>query len=172
MSNGATSPFVPAQQPPVVRAGESLTGSPIRFIGKETFLKLAAGEGAGSISVLEDTSPPHHGPPLHLHEFEEFFYILTGEFLFEVDGVQLDAHPGDFVHAPAGVPHLFQNTTDHDAKLLLIARPGGIENYFAELAARSIADTGNIAALNAIASRYGITVLGPPIAARHKQVAQ
>jgi Cupin domain len=39
--------------------------------------------------VLEDVSPPHHGPPLHKHDFEEFFYILSGEFLFELDGKQL-----------------------------------------------------------------------------------
>ena len=67
----------PAQQPPVVRADESVTGPPIRFIGKETFVKLAAGSAACPVSVLEDVSPPHHGPPLHRHDFEEFFYIFS-----------------------------------------------------------------------------------------------
>ncbi|MDR3727047.1 MAG: cupin domain-containing protein [Terracidiphilus sp.] len=157
----------PAPQLPIVRAGMSLTGSPIRFVGKETFVKLAADETAGSITVLEDVSPAHHGPPLHVHDFEEFFYILTGEFLFEVDGMPFHVQPGDFVHAPSHIPHVFQNTTDREARMLIIARPGGIENYFAELAARVMIDPGNVAALNAIATRYGITILGPPLAARH-----
>ncbi len=157
-----------AAQPPVIRAGESLTGSPIRFIGKETFVKLAAGDSACPITMLEDVSPPHHGPPLHSHEFEEFFYILSGKFLFEMNGESFNAGPGDFIHAASGVPHVFQNLTDQDAKMLIIARPGGIESYFAELEICSMADPGNIAALNAIAPRYGIKVLGPPIAARAK----
>jgi hypothetical protein len=45
-----------AQQPLVVRAGESQTGSPIRFVGKETFVKLAAGSATCPVSVLEDVS--------------------------------------------------------------------------------------------------------------------
>lgn len=155
----------------VVRAGESLTGSPIRFVGKETLVKLAAGAEVGSITVLEDVSPPHHGPPLHVHDFEEFFYILTGRFLFELDGRSFEVQAGDFVHAPSGVPHVFQNTMDQEAKMLVIARPGGIENYFAELAERMMTDPENVPALNAIAKRYGIVVLGPPIAARNKSGA-
>ncbi len=157
-----------AQQPHLVRTGESLTGGPIRFVGKETFVKLAAGTGPAPISLLEDVSPPHHGPPLHKHDFEEFFYILSGEYLFEVDGKQFQARPGDFAHAPSNVPHVFQNITDQEAKMLVVARPGGIENYFVELAERAMADPGNVAALNAIAPRYGITILGPPMAARPK----
>lgn len=159
---------VPMHQSLVVRAGESLTGSPIRFVRKETFVKLAAGAAAGSMTVLEDISPPHHGPPLHVHDFEEFFYILTGRFLFEMDGRSFEVQAGDFVHAASGVPHVFQNTTDQEAKMLVIARPGGIENYFAELAERMMTDPGNMPALNAIARRYGIVILGPPIAARNK----
>lgn len=154
--------------PGVVRAGESTTGEPIRFIGKETFVKLAAGSGAAPISILEDVSPAHHGPPLHTHDFEEFFYILDGAFLFEVDGQQFEARPGDFAHAPANVPHTFQNIADRPAKMLIVVRPGGIENYFTELAACELKDPGNMAALNAIAPRYGIKVLGPPLAARPK----
>ncbi|MFP5234443.1 MAG: cupin domain-containing protein [Acidobacteriota bacterium] len=154
--------------PGIVRAGESVTGEPIRFVGKETFVKLAAGDGGMPVSILEDVSPAHHGPPLHVHDFEEFFYVLTGEFLFEVDGVQFRVGPGDFAHGPAGVPHVFQNITDQPAKMLIVVRPGGIEKYFTELAACAMTDPGNVAALNAIAPRYGIQILGPPLAARTK----
>jgi quercetin dioxygenase-like cupin family protein len=157
-----------APQPPLVRSGESLTGAPIRFVGKETFVKLAAGAHPAPISILEDVSPPRHGPPLHKHEFEEYFYILSGEFLVEVDGKQFQARPGDFVYAPPNTPHAFQNTSDKEARMLVVVRPGGLERYFAELAERAMADPGNMAALNAIAVRYGITVLGPPMAARPK----
>ena len=45
---------ITVSQPRVVRAAESLTGAPIRFVGKETLVKLAAGDAANPISVLED----------------------------------------------------------------------------------------------------------------------
>lgn len=158
------SPSAPQQA--VVRSGESLTGAPIRFVGKETFVKLAAGSGQCPISILEDVSPARHGPPLHSHEFEEFFYILSGEFLFEVDGKQISTYPGDFVHAPSNIPHVFQNATNQEARMLIVARPGGIENYFAELAKKLMTDPNDVAGLNAISLHYGIKILGPPMAAR------
>jgi len=150
---------------PILRAGESVTGDPIRFIGKEIWVKHAGDGSPGSITILEDTSPPHHGPPRHKHAFEEFFYILVGEFHFELGGERLLAKAGDFVHVPSNIPHAFQNATGENAKLLMVARPGGIQNYFAELAAAAVADPGNIAAMNALGARYGITIVGPPLGA-------
>jgi uncharacterized cupin superfamily protein len=117
--------------------------------------------------VLEDVSPPHHGPPLHRHDFEEFFYILSGEFLVEVDGKPLQAHPGDFVHAPSGIPHVFQNTTNQDARMLVIVRPAASKTSSPKWPSL-MTDPGDVAGINAISTRYGITILGPPIAARPK----
>ena len=130
------------------------------------WVKLAGGDLPGSITVMEDVSPPHHGPPLHAHPFEEWFYILEGSFLFELAGKPFSVAAGDFVHAPSNQPHVFQNTSDKDARMLVIAKPGGLENYFVELAETAMNDPANVAALSEIAARYGITLLGPPIAAR------
>ncbi len=149
----------------VVRAGASVTGEPIRFIGKEMLLKLAS-DGNGSITILEDVSPPRNGPPLHAHPFEEFFYITRGRFHFEMDGKPIEAGPGDLVHVPANVPHVFQNISDEEGRMLILARPGGIERYFAELAERMVHDAANTAAFAQLAVDYGITILGPPLAAR------
>jgi len=150
----------------IVHSGESVTGDPIRFIGKEMLVKLAGGGLPDSITVMEDVSPPQHGPPLHAHPFEEWFYILEGSFLFELAGVPFSVGVGDFVHARSNEPHAFQNTSDKNARMLVIAKPGGLENYFAELAEKAMIDPANVAALSEIGPRYGVTLLGPPIAAR------
>jgi hypothetical protein len=50
--------------------------------------------------------------------------------------------------------------------MLVIARLGGVENYFAELAERAMNGPANVAAFSEIGSRYGVVLLGPPIAAR------
>jgi hypothetical protein len=73
---------------------------------------------------------------------------------------------GDFIHAPNNEPHVFQNTSDKDAGMLVIAKPGGLENYFTELAERTMNDPTNFAAISEISVRYGNTLLGPPISAR------
>ena len=134
------SPSVPAHQPTILHAEECVAGAPIRMIGNALFTKLAAGDAGPSISVLQNTISAKNGPPLHAHPFEEFFFILDGTFLFEIGGSQVQAAPGDFLHVPGNVPHAFQNTSDREGKVLLIARPGGVEKYFAEVAAQSISD--------------------------------
>jgi quercetin dioxygenase-like cupin family protein len=160
-------PFQSALAPQqIIRSGKSVTGGPIHFIGKDMWVKLAGGNQPGSITVLEDVTPPGHGPPLHAHPFEEWFYILEGSFLFELGGKPFSVAVGDFVHAPSNEPHVFQNTSDKDARMLIIAKPGGLENYFAELAEKAMNDPANVAALSEIGARYGVTLLGAPIAAR------
>ena len=38
----------------IIRTGESVTGRPIHFIGKDMWVKLAGGDLPGSITVIED----------------------------------------------------------------------------------------------------------------------
>ena len=95
-------PFQSAPAPQgIIRSGESVTGGPIHFIRKDTWVKLAGGDLPGSITVTEDVTPPRDGPPLHAHAFEEWFYILEGNFLFELAGMPFSVGVGDFVHAPS-----------------------------------------------------------------------
>ena len=38
------------------------------------------------MSVTEIVVPPHNaGPPLHTHDFDEAFYMLEGELIFQVE---------------------------------------------------------------------------------------
>jgi mannose-6-phosphate isomerase-like protein (cupin superfamily) len=131
---GVEAPLASPTEPPVLRAEESVAAAPVQFIVKNILVKVAGSESPGTISVLEDARPSHNGLPVQSRNFEEFLYILTGEYMFEMDELSFVAKPGDFVHVPSGIPHTFQNTSGQDAKLLAIARPGGVEIYFAELA--------------------------------------
>jgi quercetin dioxygenase-like cupin family protein len=155
-------------QPSILHSRESLTGSPIHMIGNTLRLKLAISDANGSVTIMENTVAAHNGPPLHVHPFEESFYILEGAFLFEINGVALNAAPGDFLHVPSNVPHVFQNTADRDARYLIVIRPAGVEKFFAECAAHAVKNPNDIASMNALGENYGIKILGPPIAAHKK----
>ena len=83
------------------------------------------------MSVLETSIGA--GPPLHVHDREdECFYVLEGELSVRCGGDAFAAAAGGFVFLPRGRPHRFW-AVDRPARLLLIAVPGGIEDYFREI---------------------------------------
>lgn len=52
-------------------------------------------------------TPPGGGSPegLHIHEVDQYFYILSGSMEIEIAGVADTAPAGTLVTFPAGVPH-------------------------------------------------------------------
>lgn len=107
---------------------------PIKWAG-ETGRWLLRGEDTGGLySFFEVTTPPGGGPPLHIHEdVDESFYVIDGEYEIELDGEKHKAPAGSLVYGPRGVGHAFVNTWHRPSKMLCIATPGGVENWFEEL---------------------------------------
>jgi mannose-6-phosphate isomerase-like protein (cupin superfamily) len=69
--------------------------NPLDILGDQVLLKLGGRESVGQLTVTMGITPPNAGPPLHRHSREdESFYVLEGEYLFEVDGKQFHAGPG------------------------------------------------------------------------------
>lgn len=143
----------------VVGYGEDRAPYPVRLGGHDIILKLSGQDTGGNFSAAILRAQPMSGPPLHLHSREdEWFYVLRGEFTFQVGEERFTAGEGTSVFAPRDVPHTWQNFADTVAEALAIAAPSQIEDYFLE-AARQL-EPEAIAELN---ERYGIAVLGPPL---------
>jgi mannose-6-phosphate isomerase-like protein (cupin superfamily) len=105
---------------------------------------------------------PMSGPPLHIHTREdEWFHILKGEFTFQVGEERLVAGPGASVFAPRGIQHTFQNFTGEVIEALVVVTPPALEGFFAEADNRAMSP----AEFGALASRYGMDILGPPLTA-------
>jgi quercetin dioxygenase-like cupin family protein len=91
----------------------------------------------GEISVIQNAMPAGtKGPYLHLHDFDETFYVLDGELVFQVDQELVTVRAGEIAFAPRGVPHTFTNRSDAPARYLLVCNPGGFERHFARIAAK------------------------------------
>ena len=128
----------------VLPAGAGLTGDP--------GLKASRHSTGGALSVFETAIAA--GPPLHVHEHDdECFYILDGELSVRCGGDTFDAATGSFVFLPRGRPHRFWSAGP-PARLLLIAVPGGIEDYFREINAAVTDDE-----RQQVGERYGIRVV-------------
>jgi transcriptional regulator with XRE-family HTH domain len=57
------------------------------------------------------------------HEGEEFAYVLSGELVFIVDGVEYPLGPGDSIHFRSTVSHAMRNDTDEPVRAIWVLTP-------------------------------------------------
>jgi len=142
-------------EPLIVGPGEWDAFSPIG--GDRSFCKAIGPQTGGAFALLEQSVPPGHGPRRHVHKREEeSFYILEGEFGFEVGDRQFLAGPGTFVLGPRGIPHRFWNAGATIGRFLLIITPAGLEPFFAEFSRVLAESPDDLARQSELAGRYGL----------------
>ena len=111
--------------PVATRAGE---GEALWWVGGLAEIKVTGEQTGGLLSIIEITDPPNIEAPLHVHHREdEGFWILEGDATFEVGDTTIEAHAGDFVWGPRGVPHRY-STGDAGCRMLFVMTPGGFED--------------------------------------------
>jgi quercetin dioxygenase-like cupin family protein len=151
---------------PVVRAeGE---GERLWFYGGGIFtVKATAAETGGSLFIFEDTMTQGKVTPLHLHpEEEEVVYVLEGELLLHIDGVEHAVGAGGLCVAPRGVPHAFL-VRSAESRALFVLSPGRAEAFYRG-ASEPATDTTDPAAVDfdklrlSAERNVGIEILGPP----------
>ena len=127
-----------------------------------TDVLLRGEETGGHVSVTEIVVPPHSaGPPLHTHDFDEAFYLLEGELIFQVEEVLVTKGPDELAFAPRNVTHALANHSDAPARYLLTCTPAGFERHWARMAAEAAGVEPPEWALQPIPE---VTVVGPRIA--------
>jgi quercetin dioxygenase-like cupin family protein/catechol 2,3-dioxygenase-like lactoylglutathione lyase family enzyme len=147
---------------------EDPSGNPIELFQplpsepKLTATVLLHGEQTGGhLSVTEIAVPPGSGPPLHTHDFDEAFYMLEGELVFQVADVLVTRRAGEASFAPRNVAHALANHTDATARYVLVCAPAGFERHGARMSAEAAGAEPPRWALEPIPE---VTVVGPPIA--------
>jgi mannose-6-phosphate isomerase-like protein (cupin superfamily) len=122
--------------------------------GARPDVKAARRSTGGSLTLIEATIDG--GPPRHIHTREdESFYVLSGALDVQCGEDSFHAEPGSFVFLPRNVPHALRSV-DGPATTLVIATPGGLDEYFADLHA-AISANADPAELAAIQAAYGIS---------------
>lgn len=86
---------------------------------------IDATSGGTNVMVRFVRTPPASGSPagLHVHEFDQLFYVVSGTMRIEIDGREFDAGPGSLVVFPEGVPHRNWNAGAEDTVHLAINSP-------------------------------------------------
>jgi mannose-6-phosphate isomerase-like protein (cupin superfamily) len=76
------------------------------------------------LSVIEELMPPGAAEIRHHHErAQQFFYILTGEVLMEVEGVTTLLGAGSGIRVLPGKRHQIRNPSSGAVRFLVISHP-------------------------------------------------
>jgi mannose-6-phosphate isomerase-like protein (cupin superfamily) len=93
-----------------------------------------------SCSVLLVCAPPGlHGPALHTHETDQYYYILKGSLTVQLGADQFKLSQDSIVHIPAGTPHCNWNSEKEvEMHLEIFAPAPDMDRLFAPADARRI----------------------------------
>ena len=77
-----------------------------------------------ALSVKKERMPAGTAEALHVHaKAQQFFFILKGEAVFEVDGEMVVVKEQQGLHIKAGQQHRIQNHTATDLEFILSSQP-------------------------------------------------
>ena len=145
---------------PKIVSAES--GKVLNVLGERIVVKVTSDDTGGSYAVMEETTAPGGGPPLHVHQGEdEMFYVIEGEFEITVNGKSHSASAGGVAFLPKDVPHRFQNVGSESGRLLITVVPGGFEKFFEECDAAKIRIPQDMPALLTMAAKHKLEFMLP-----------
>lgn len=130
---------------------------------KSTPCKVSNEDTGGACTIFEMNALPRSGPFRHVHHREdEWYYVLSGEFLFRAGDEEHQLVTGGSIWLPRGIPHVWANTASSDGKLILMCQPGGFEKFFDEMGKVPV-DKKSPDTMRELMAKYGMEMLGPPI---------
>ncbi|MDI9879616.1 cupin domain-containing protein [Flectobacillus longus] len=150
-----TSPFV-------IRSGESRFQESTQVGLSPNNIKVSSKDTNGLLTVFEYVGKEKGGPPLHIHpNQDEIFFIVEGEYLFQVGKEQHRLKAGDTIFLPRNIPHAFAQTSSN-GKLFFMFQPSGkMEDFFRALGALKTQPTPEEGAR--IFAAHDMQVVGPPL---------
>jgi quercetin 2,3-dioxygenase len=106
------------------------------------------------------------GVPLHIHhDQDEFWYIVDGEYLFQIGDRKMRAKAGDSVFAPRGVPHSPRQISEHGSLLSVLQPAGSIEEFFREWAEllKKVRGMPSSQEMAEVFRAHGMEIVGPAV---------
>ncbi len=118
-----------------VNSGESRFGGHFKMKGVTLNVldsKISSKDTNGGMAVFEQNGfTPNGGPPLHIHpNQDEFFYIIDGEYLFQVGDDKYAMKSGDTIFLPRNVQHAFVQLSEKGKVIVAYMPAGKMEDFF------------------------------------------
>lgn len=152
---------------PIITTQEA--GENFWFGGGLVTFKVTSEQSGGVLCLIAHAASRGKTTPLHLHaDHDETVYVLEGELLLHIDGVERTAGPGAVVWIPRGTPHALLVTSELARSMVVVTPGGAMEAFFRQ--AGDVASSRmlppaeiDIARLRAVGEGTGaMKTLGPP----------
>ena len=149
-----------------VNAGEARFGQHYNMKGitsNRLDIKISGVDTDGGLAVFEQTGhTAKGGPPLHIHTMQdEWFYILEGEYLFQLGEEKFQMKTGDTIFLPKNIPHAFVQLTEKARVIVSFLPAGKMEDFF------RITDTWTAPPsqeeIRKVMEEHDMVVAGPPL---------
>lgn len=76
------------------------------------------------LSIIEEHMPPGSSEERHWHaRARQFFYVLSGTLVIEVEGARHELPPGFGIELPQGNAHQARNETNEVVRFLVMSSP-------------------------------------------------
>jgi quercetin dioxygenase-like cupin family protein len=129
--------------------------------------KATEAETGGAFLLFEEEMTLGKVTPMHTHPLsDETMYVLSGEILINMDGVEHQVAAGGVTIAPRGVPHAFKVLQDN-TRVLCLHTPGSAQAFY-DGASEPLSDgasTGDVdfdRIRESGRANGGIEIVGPP----------
>jgi quercetin dioxygenase-like cupin family protein len=99
-------------------------------------LKVSGKDTNGDLAIFEQTSISQgRGTPLHVHHFQdEVFYIIDGQYYFQVGEEKYHLSVGESIFLPRKVPHAWTQVSERGKMTVTFQPAGKMEEFFVTMA--------------------------------------
>ncbi len=118
-----------------VNAGDARYGEHYKMKGVTSNtldIKISGQDTDGELAVFEQNgTTAKGGPPLHIHLYQdEWFYVVEGEYLFQIGEEKKQMKAGDTIFLPRNIPHAFIQLTEKAKVIVSFVPAGKMEAFF------------------------------------------
>jgi quercetin dioxygenase-like cupin family protein len=126
-------------------------------------LKLSGKDTNGDLAIFEQTSISQgRGTPLHVHHFQdEVFYVVDGEYYFQVGEDKYHLNTGDSIFLPKKVQHAWTQVSEKGKMTVTFQPAGKMEEFFVTMA--GLKEEPTAAQIAQIFIDNDMQVVGPPL---------
>ena len=149
-----------------VSAGEARFGEQYKMKGVTLNildLRVSSKDTGGELAIFVQTGvTPKGGPPLHIHpDQDEMFYVLEGEYIFQVGEDKHQMEAGDTIFLPRNIQHAFVQLSEKGRLIVQYQPAGKMEEFFKKTSLWTSPPSQE--EIIRVFEEHGMKVVGPPL---------
>jgi quercetin dioxygenase-like cupin family protein len=148
-----------------VSAGSDRSQEELYLMGGKFNRMISSNDTGGELLAYNTVRYEKGGPAFHVHHSQdEWFYIISGEFIAQVGEDKFSLKAGDSAFAPRKIPHAFAKVSEGEAQMLVLFQPAGsMEDFFRQMSKLGKNIPKDQEPLKELWRAYGMEIVGPPL---------